>query len=89
MKKMIWNNDEQAYIGECKDGAIVSVTGDEWSESVAEGINSEAEQRGIDRETMTDEQRDELAEIVENELDDPDWWASLAGDNPNVELIEE
>lgn len=88
MNKMHWNQDTMSYRGECRNGEIVDVTGDEWSESVAEGINSEADHRGINRETMTDEQRDELAEIVENELDDPDWWASLAGDNQNVEIIK-
>lgn len=89
MNKMHWNQNTMSYQGECSDGAIVDVSGDEWSESVAEGVKSEADHRGIDWETITDEQREELTTITENELDDPDWWASLAGDNQNVTIIGE
>lgn len=93
MNKMIWNNDEQAYVGKCKDGAIVSVGGDEWSESVSDGINALIADRKINREALSVEEDAELIDKLEDEvlaeLDDPDMWAALAGDNPNVELIEE
>lgn len=91
--KMNWNQDTMSYRGECSDGAIVDVTGDEWSESVADGINALIDTRHIDREALTVEEDealiDQIRTEVENELDDPDMWAALAGDNPNVEMIEE
>lgn len=90
---MKWNQDTMSYRGECRDGAVVDVTGDEWSESVSDGINALIDDRKIDRESLTPEQDEELVDQlrdeVEKELDDPDWWAALAGDNPNVEMIEE
>jgi len=88
MEKMNWNQDTMSYRGTCRNGEIVDVTGDEWSESVADGINALADNRGIAREDLTDEQRDEFEDLTLAELDDPDLWASLAGDNPNVEMIE-
>lgn len=93
MNKMKWNSDEQAYFGECSDGATVRVEGDEWSESVADCINTQISDRGIDREALTVEQDEalieELREAAENELDEPDMWGSLAGDNPNVSIVED
>lgn len=92
MNKMIWNQDTMSYRGECRDGAIVEVTGDEWSENVADGINALVDDRKIDREALSVEEDEELInnlrDEVENELDDPDMWAALVGDNPNVELID-
>jgi hypothetical protein len=88
MNKMIWNNDTQSYRGTCADGSIVDVTGDEWSESVADGVHAICDNQGLDRHDITDEQHDQFVDETEKELDDPEMWASIAYDNPNVEIIE-
>lgn len=91
MKKMIWHQDTMSYRGECRDGSIVEVSGDEFSESKADGINALVASRNIDREALSVEEDEALIDALEDEvlkeLDDPDMWASLAGDNPNVEIV--
>lgn len=88
MNKMKWDNDEQAYFGETSDGRTVRVEGAEWSESVVEGVHNICRDRGLDRYELMDEQNEGFVEEVERELDDPDLWAGLAGDNPNVEIVD-
>lgn len=87
---MTWDNDKQAYYGTTSDGRIVEVTGDEYAETLQYGRKVEAEQRGYDPENLTEEQRAECEDAVVDGagLDNPDVWAALAGDNPNVEIVE-
>ena len=95
---MIWNEETQSYRGKTSDGKIVDVTGDEWAESVADGIRAYAENNGDienfdgDIESLR-ETNPSLYENYENltwaELNDPDMWASLVGDNQNVEFVGE
>ena len=86
---MIWNNDTQCYYGKTSDGQIVEVAGDEYAETLQYGRTHEAQQRGYDPENLTDEQREECeAAVIDGAgLDDPNTWAALAGDNPNVEIV--
>lgn len=96
---MTWNNDTQCYYGTTSDGKVVEVAGDEFAESLRDGI-----QAYIDNQSHVDlgkafegspdellEQHPSLYENYENltliELGDADMWASLAGDNPNVEIV--
>lgn len=85
---MIWRNDTQSYRGETSDGKTVDVTGDEYAEALADGVKAEAEHRGYDHENLTDEQRDECEQATYAEIDDPNSWAALVGDNPNVEFVK-
>lgn len=98
---MTWNNDAQCYYGKTSDGKTVEVTGDEYAESLADGIQSY-----IDNQSHVDlgqpfegkpsdllEQNPGLYEKYENltliELNDPNMWAGLVGSNQNVEFVEE
>jgi hypothetical protein len=98
---MTWNDKTQSYRGETSNGKIVDVAGDEWSEALTDGIQSYIDnQSHVDLggekfegnpEALL-EQYPALYENYENltliELGDADMWAGLAGDNPNVEIIE-
>lgn len=84
---MTWNNDTQCYYGVTSDGQTVEVSGDEYAESLADGVKAEAEERGWDPENLTDEQRDVCEKATYEQIDDPNEWAALAGDNPNVEIV--
>jgi hypothetical protein len=87
-KHMIWHNNTQSYRGETSDGQIVDVAGDEYAESLADGIKAEAEHRGYDPDNLTEEQREVCENATYQEIDDPNTWAGLVGDNPNVEYVK-
>lgn len=92
-KTMIWNDKTQSYRGKTSDGKIVDVSGDEWAESVRDGIQAYVDNNENFEGTLEDfrEKYPIRYENYENltwaELDDPNMWAPLAGDNPNVEII--
>jgi len=84
---MTWNNNRQTYRGETSDGRTVEVEGDEYSEAVSEGLKAL---------TGFSDANDIPAGLVEKylpevyaEIDDPDTWVALVGDNPNVEFVKE
>ncbi len=68
--QMSWNNNRQQYEYELEDGSLLTVSGDEFSEAIA------------DRE-----QAKPGADEAFEEMLNPEGWVSLAGDNPNVEII--
>jgi len=84
---MLWNNDSQSYRGTTSDEKIVDVSGDEYAESLADGVKMESEQRGWDAENLTDEQRETCEQETYKQIDDPNTWAGLVGDNQNVEYV--
>ena len=93
---MIWNNDTQSYRGETSDNKVVDVAGDEWAESLHDGIkalmqeNSDFDEFGLSVELVREKMPqlyDHLEDKVLKELDDPDMWAGLVGDNQNVEYV--
>lgn len=98
---MKWNNNTQSYRGETSDGKIVDVAGDEWSESIQDGIKayisnqSHVDLGGESFDGTPEEFAEQYSALYakyENqtwaELNDADMWAGLAGDNPNVEIVE-
>lgn len=91
---MIWNEETQSYRGKTADGKIVDVTGDEWSECVRDGIQAYVDNNESFAGTL-DEFREVYPTLYENyenltwiELNDPNMWSGLAGDNPNVEIVK-
>lgn len=86
---MLWNNDTQSYRGTTSDGKTIDVEGDEYAESLADGVKMEAEQRGWDVDGLTDEQRELCEKATHAEINDPNSWAALVGDNQNVTCLEE
>lgn len=81
------HNDSQSYRGETSDGKIVDVAGDEYAEALADGVKAEAEHRGFDPDNLTAQQREICENATYQEIDDPDTWAALVGDNQNVEFV--
>lgn len=99
---MTWNENKQAYYGTTSDGKIVEVAGDEFAESLRDGIQAFIENQSrvdLGGETFEGSPADllerypALYEKYENltliDLGDPELWAVLVGDNPNVEFVEE
>lgn len=84
---MRWNNNTQSYRGTTSDDKIVDVTGDEYAEALQDGVKAEAEQRGLNADSLTDEQRELCEKATYTEIDDPNSWAQLVGDNQNVTYI--
>lgn len=83
---MTWNSDTWSYRGETSDGKIVEVTGDEYAEAFSDGLEAL---------TGIDDANDIPADLIEQhalevyaEIDDPDAWAALVGENQNVEFVE-
>lgn len=85
---MIWHQETWSYRGECSDRQIVEVSGDEYAESLDDGVKAEAEQRGWDPDNLTEEQREVCENATYAEIDDPNTWGHLVGENPNVEFVE-
>lgn len=94
MNGMIWHNETQSYRGELSDGKIVDVSGDEWSESLHDGIQSCIEHNedwnGTEEEfAQTYPTRyDNYENQTLIELNSPEMWAALVGDNQNVTFVD-
>lgn len=92
---MIWNNDTQCYRGETADGKIVEVTGDEWAESLADGIKAEIENNEPDFQGDVEAFRESYPSRYDNyenqawsEINDVEMWYGCVGVNQNVEIVE-
>lgn len=83
---MTWNQDTLSYRGVTSDDQIVDVTGDEYAESLSDGLELLT---GItDANDIPADLVERYAPEVYEEIDDPDTWAALVGSNPNVEIVE-
>lgn len=86
-REMAWCHRTQTYRGTTQDSMVVDVAGDTYAQALENGVKAEAEARGWNWHLLTDRQRVVCQQATYREIDDPDTWGDLVGEDPTVTFV--